>query len=319
MNPYLAAWLPNIIMGTAGARSSLAGRALTQCPSAARDVAASPRSPLSPPFLRGSFPVGAPAASDDQQSNSRLQLFNAQSCAQHYARRSVRRVAQATPPGDGHARHRRHAGPSRRPVCPMCRRGVGNGTYTLNRNAAPAAGPNARPSRRRRFPAATPNPTASDRTDLPRARRRDAAADSARRSSDAGADSRADRRADARARLRRRHLRQVERQSRARPAERRDRQRSHLLRRRRDRRRDRAHFDGDPDDHDHGPSVSRQSRAQLGADGRRHHFRHRRADGEADQRQRRERRRRAARPGSLFGRATCTPTPTEPRTASIRT
>jgi hypothetical protein len=105
-------------------------------------------------FVSAAFPASVPASADDRERVA-LQLFNTQSCAQHYAG-DQQTVAQttsepsSTPPPV----------PVSSPGVPSVPSGVNNGTYTINRTPPPAPGqtPGVTPPP---IPGATPSPTSS--------------------------------------------------------------------------------------------------------------------------------------------------------------
>lgn len=100
----------------------------------------------------GAFPAWTQASAPDQQQLA-LQLLNGQSCAQHYSD-DQQTVAQATEAPTG------SPAPVTTPGLPVVPPGVGNGTYTVNRNppARPGATPGVSPPP---VPTATPNPAVS--------------------------------------------------------------------------------------------------------------------------------------------------------------
>jgi hypothetical protein len=109
-------------------------------------------------FAAGTLPLSAPAAAVDQQQLA-LQLFNTQSCAQHYADEPAT-VAQAgsapiTTPTPGVT-----PSPFPTPGMPGVPAGATNGTYQLNPSPRPFPGqtPSVRPPP---IPTPTPNPTPS--------------------------------------------------------------------------------------------------------------------------------------------------------------
>ena len=84
INPFLAAWLPNIIMGAAGAVLLLVGRALTTVPAGRgrrRGIAAI--AALLPIVAGLRSQLGGRLRPSEQQAQLALLLFNTQSCAQH--------------------------------------------------------------------------------------------------------------------------------------------------------------------------------------------------------------------------------------------
>lgn len=109
-------------------------------------------------FLTGAFPIASPAATEDQQQLA-LQLFNKQTCAQHYVD-PPEPVAQATSAPVSTPAAGASASPASTPGMPNVPAGVGNGTYTLNPTPHPFPGqtPQVGPPP---IPTATPNPTVS--------------------------------------------------------------------------------------------------------------------------------------------------------------
>jgi hypothetical protein len=102
-------------------------------------------------FAAGNFPIAAPAAVDDQQQELALQLFNKQSCAQHYAD-GPSTVAQATSvPTTTPSPY-----PPATPGSPNLPPGLTNGTYQLI--ATPRPFPGQTPSV---TPPPVPNPSPS--------------------------------------------------------------------------------------------------------------------------------------------------------------
>jgi len=102
--------------------------------------------------LYAAFPTASLAADDNRQQLA-LELFNTQSCAQHY-RDDAQTVAQVTAPASS------SPAPVSTPGLPVVPPGVSNGTYTLNRTPPPAPGqtPGVSPPP---IPIATPTPVAS--------------------------------------------------------------------------------------------------------------------------------------------------------------
>jgi len=103
-------------------------------------------------FITGAFPPKTQASAEDQGQLA-LELFNTQTCAQHYSDAPIA-VAQATPaPTSSPA-------PVSTPGLPTVPAGVSNGTYTLNRTPPPNPGetPGVSPPP---IPQTTPQPLSS--------------------------------------------------------------------------------------------------------------------------------------------------------------
>jgi len=112
-------------------------------------------------LVAGAFPIAAPADGDDAQRQLlALQLFNKQSCAQHYADDAPSTLAQASSVPESTPTPGASPSPFSTPGLPTVPNGVNNGTYTLNPSPKPRPGqsPAVTPPP---IPTATPNPTVS--------------------------------------------------------------------------------------------------------------------------------------------------------------
>jgi hypothetical protein len=110
-------------------------------------------------LLAGAFPIAAPADGVEAQQQLALNLFNTQSCAQHYAD-APSTLAQASSAPQSTPTPAASPSPFATPGLPQVPNGVNNGTYTLNASPKPRPGqsPAVTPPP---IPSPTPNPTIS--------------------------------------------------------------------------------------------------------------------------------------------------------------
>ncbi len=110
-------------------------------------------------LLAGAFPIAAPADGVEAQQELALNLFNTQSCAQHYAD-APSTLAQASTAPESTPTPGASPSPFATPGLPQVPNGVNNGTYTLNASPKPRPGqsPAVTPPP---IPSPTPNPTIS--------------------------------------------------------------------------------------------------------------------------------------------------------------
>ena len=197
LNPFLAAWLPNIIVGVAGVRSALAGRALTPCLARLRRRRGLAAAALLAAYLAGLFPVVGTGCERAGSTAARAAALQHADVRPALSATTAPMVAQAS-----HA-DSRTAGHSR-----ASQRTAGRQQRHLHAQSDPASVPRADAGRHAAADSVgNAKPAGIVGADLSRARRRNAASDYARRTSDAGADSGTHRRPDALAGLHRGNFR----------------------------------------------------------------------------------------------------------------